>query len=108
MIAILLRIPGSSHLLHGDVDKHAMLWLLTGSIPGVLIGSHDSVRVPERSLRIGFGIVLLLSGIKLVNVPQANIVVAFSLGLLAAVFAIWWLYEHHVRRLRRVSTSEAA
>ena len=68
--AVLLWVAGISHLLHGDVDKHAMAWLLVGSIPGVLIGSHLSIRVPERSLRIGFGIVLLLSGIKLVGAPR--------------------------------------
>ena len=56
--AVLLWVAGTSHLLHGDVDKHAMAWLLVGSIPGVLLGSHLSIRVPERSLRIGFGIVL--------------------------------------------------
>ena len=46
--AVLLWVAGISHLLHGDVDKHAILWLLTGSIPGVLIGSHLSIRVPEQ------------------------------------------------------------
>ncbi len=46
--AVLLWVAGISHLIHGDVDKHAILWLLTGSIPGVLIGSHLSIRVPER------------------------------------------------------------
>ena len=65
--AVLLWVAGISHLLHGDVDKHAIAWLLVGSIPGVLLGSHLSIRVPERPLRIGFGIVLLLSGIKLVE-----------------------------------------
>ena len=70
--AVLLWVAGISHLLHGDVDKHAMAWLLVGSIPGVLIGSHLSIRVPERSLRIAFGVVLMLSGIKLVGTPHAN------------------------------------
>ena len=64
--------PGISHLLHGDVDKHAIAWLLVGSIPGVLIGSNLSIRVPEHALRIGFGVVLVLSGLKLVGVPHAN------------------------------------
>jgi hypothetical protein len=97
--AVLLWVAGISHLLHGDVDKHAMAWLLTGSIPGVLLGSHLSVRVPERSLRIGFGVVLLLSGIKLVGVPQANIVIAVMLGAMAVVLLLWWLYEQRVRRV---------
>ena len=81
--AVLLWVAGISHLLHGDVDKHAILWLLTGSIPGVLIGSHLSIRVPEQGLRIGFGVVLLLSGIKLVGVPQANWVIAIMLGAMS-------------------------
>ncbi|HEX4521045.1 MAG TPA: sulfite exporter TauE/SafE family protein [Gaiellaceae bacterium] len=103
--AVLLWVAGVSHLLHGDVDKHAILWLLTGSIPGVLIGSHLSIRVPERGLRIGFGVVLLLSGLKLVGVPQANWVIAIGLGVSAAVLGLWFLYNV---RLRRLAAQEAA
>jgi len=103
--AVLLWVAGISHLLHGDVDKHAMAWLLVGSIPGVLIGSHLAIRVPERSLRIGFGIVLLLSGMKLVGLPDANYVIASILAVLALALAGWGAYE---LRLRRVSTQEAA
>ena len=103
--AVLLWVAGISHLLHGDVDKHAILWLLTGSIPGVLIGSHLSVRVPEQGLRIGFGVVLLLSGIKLVGVPQANWVIAIMLGVLAVVLGLWLLYNV---RLKRLAAQEAA
>ncbi len=103
--AVLLWVAGVSHLLHGDVDKHAMAWLLVGSIPGVLVGSHLAIRVPERSLRIGFGIVLLLSGIKLVGVPQANYVIASLLGVLALALVGWCV---HQLRVRRVSAQEAA
>jgi uncharacterized membrane protein YfcA len=44
--ALLLWVAGAGHLLHGNVDLHAMAWLLVGSIPGVLLGSHLSIRVP--------------------------------------------------------------
>ena len=60
---------GRGHLLHGNVDLHAMAWLLVGSIPGVLLGSHLSIRVPERAIRTAFAFTLVLSGIKLVGVP---------------------------------------
>ena len=53
--AVLLWVAGTSHLLHGDVDTHAMAWLLVGSIPGVLIGSSLSIKIPERALRVAFG-----------------------------------------------------
>ena len=102
--AALLWVAGISHLLHGDVDTHAMAWLLVGSIPGVLIGSQLSIKVPERALRVAFGAVLVLSGIKIVGTPQANVVIAVALGIFVVVFLVW-----SVRQLlvRRVATSDA-
>ena len=38
----------------------AMGWLLVGSVPGVILGSRLSIRVPERGLRLGFSVVLVL------------------------------------------------
>src|SRR5437667_368181 len=50
--AALLYVAGLGHIIAGNVDMHAVGWLLIGSIPGVLIGSHYSVRVPEGVLRL--------------------------------------------------------
>ena len=97
--AVLLWVAGISHLVHGDVDKHAIAWLLVGSIPGVLIGSHLAIRVPERALRVAFGIVLILSGIKIVGVPHADLVIAISLGVGAAVLAGWLIRRIRLHRL---------
>ncbi len=97
--AVLLWVAGISHLLHGDVDKHAIAWLLVGSIPGVLIGSHLSIRVPERELRIAFGVVLILSGIKIVDVPYSTLVIGVSLCLMAAALAAWLTRQHLLRRI---------
>ena len=95
--ALLLWVAGAGHLLHGNVDLHAMAWLLVGSIPGVLIGSHYSVRVPERALRMAFAFVLILSGIKIVGVPAANtiIVIGLSIGLLGLV--LWGSQQLRLR-----------
>ena len=97
--AALLAVAGVSHLLHGDVDTHAMAWLLVGSIPGVLLGSQMSIKVPERALRVAFGAVLVLSGIKIVGVPQANVVIAVGLGVFALVFLGWSFRQLFVRRV---------
>jgi hypothetical protein len=97
--AVLLWVAGTSHLLHGDVNTHAMAWLLVGSIPGVLIGSNLSIRVPERALRVAFGLVLVLSGIKIVGVPQASLVIAISLGVGVVALAAWGLRALLVRRV---------
>jgi uncharacterized membrane protein YfcA len=87
--ALLLWVAGAGHLLHGNVDLHAMAWLLVGSIPGVLIGSHLSIRVPERALRMAFSLVLILSGIKLVELPAATTIIEVGVALGAIVFLVW-------------------
>ena len=68
--AALLYVAGFGHFIAGNVDMHAVGWLLIGSIPGVLIGSHYSVRIPEAALRLTLANVLAISGLKLVQVPN--------------------------------------
>lgn len=85
--ALLLWVAGAGHLIHGNVDLHAMAWLLVGSIPGVLLGSHYSIRVPERALRMSFAIVLVLSGIKLLEVPFATLIIEITAGVAGLVIA---------------------
>jgi hypothetical protein len=97
--AALLWVAGVSHLAHGDVDHHALAWLLVGSIPGVLLGANLSIRVPERALRVAFGVVLVLSGIKIVDVPQSSIVIAVALGVTLLVVAVWGVRTLLVRRV---------
>jgi uncharacterized membrane protein YfcA len=103
--ALLLWVAGAGHLLHGNVDLHAMAWLLVGSIPGVLIGSNLSIRVPERALRMGFAFVLVLSGIKLVKVPAANTIIIVGAVVALIVFVTWSVV---VLRQRRVPAHDAA
>jgi uncharacterized membrane protein YfcA len=97
--ALLLWIAGAGHLLHGNVDLHAIAWLLVGSIPGVLVGSHLSIRVPDRALRVGFAIVLVLSGVKLVKAPAADTIVEVGAALAALVFIGWGVRSLRTRRL---------
>jgi uncharacterized membrane protein YfcA len=103
--SLLLWVAGAGHLLHGNVDVHAMAWLLIGSIPGVLAGSHLSVRVPERALRVGFAFILILSGIKLVGMPAATLIIEISVAL-GALALLGWL--GHQLRQRRVPSPDAA
>ena len=66
--AILLWAAGISHLVAGDVDLRATGWLALGSIPGVLLTSKLTVRLPDRAVRTALATVLFLSGLKLVGV----------------------------------------
>ena len=92
--AALLWVAGIGHMVAGNVDYHATLWLLTGSIPGVLITSRFTVRLPDVILRVALGTILLLSGLKLLNVPQAQWIllgglIALGLGLTAYGVRAW-------------------
>jgi hypothetical protein len=62
----LLWVAGIGHLVAGNVDLHAVVWLLVGSIPGVLVGSELSVRTSDSRLRVVLAAVLMVSGLKLV------------------------------------------
>jgi uncharacterized membrane protein YfcA len=97
----LLWVAGIGHLVQGHVDVHAMLWLLSGSIPGIWIASRFTVRLPDDALRLGLAGVLALSGVKLVNVPQANWVIAVGFVLGLALF-VPWLFRTHFSRPRPV------
>jgi uncharacterized protein len=87
--AALLWVAGFGHLVQGNVDLHAMAWLLLGSVPGILIASQFTLRIPERALRLALAGVLALSGVKLLNVPASNWVIAIGLTLLFAGLAAW-------------------
>jgi uncharacterized membrane protein YfcA len=88
--AALLWIAGLSHLFHGNVDLGAMAWLLLGSVPGILLGSQMTVKLPDRELRVALATVLLVSGVRLLEPPAtgALMVAVVSAGaalLLASV-----------------------
>jgi uncharacterized protein len=99
--AALLWVAGIGHLVSGNVDLHATAWLLVGSIPGVWISSRFTLHLPQGVLRTALATVLLLSGLKLLNVPQASWIilgglVALALGL-AAYGGRAWLARPRVR-----------
>jgi uncharacterized protein len=101
--AALLWVAGFGHFIAGNVDLGAVGWLLIGSIPGVLLSSQFTVRMPERSLRAALASVLLLSGIKLLDFPHNDVVlVVAAIGVLSG-FVTWGLMYRSGRR-RSVET----
>jgi uncharacterized membrane protein YfcA len=67
--AILLWAAAAAHIVAGNVDFALAGTILLGSVPGVWLGSHWSVRVPVGALRttmavllIGAGLALLIKG----------------------------------------------
>jgi hypothetical protein len=95
--AALLWVAGLGHLAQGNVDLHAMFWLLLGSIPGIWIASHFTVRLPDDALRLALAGVLALSGVKLLNVPEANWVIAGGFVLAVLLFVPWVIRTYFLR-----------
>jgi len=105
--AALLYVAGAGHWLAGNVDLGAVGWLLLGSIPGVLLGGHLTLSIPERPLRVVLATVLGLAGLKLVDVPGAGIAVVVALALgMAALLA--WLGRHSWVRFQRARDGRLA
>jgi uncharacterized protein len=98
--AALLWVAGFGHLVAGNVDLRTMGWLLTGSIPGVLISSQFTLRVPDRALRLGLATVLMLSGVKLIDFPGADYAIAAGAIAAGLCFAVWGLVSRSGRRPR--------
>ena len=61
----LALFAGTGHMLVGNVDFELLLWLLSGSVPGVWIGAKLSARLPQKYLRLGLAFVLATIGLKL-------------------------------------------
>jgi len=91
--AALLWVAGAGHWAAGNVDLGAVGWLLVGSIPGVLIGSQLTVKIPDRAFRGVLAGTLAVSGIKLIDVPgSTEIAIAFlaaGAGALLVLGARW-------------------
>jgi uncharacterized membrane protein YfcA len=82
------------HVLFGDFKLALTLSIVAGAIPGVLAGSLISARSSTGLIRGALSIVLVLSGLKLLNVPTVAIglVLAFALVAGAIVLAVRRLY----------------
>jgi uncharacterized protein len=61
----LTLVAGLGHWVLGSIDWHLLGSLLAGSVPGIVIGSHVSVRLPDAVLRFTLATTLLLIAGKL-------------------------------------------
>jgi uncharacterized membrane protein YfcA len=96
--AILLWAAAIAHIVAGNVDFALAGTILIGSVPGVWIGSHWSVRTPVATLRTVLGVILIGAALGLLSKAGAQIptpvlagVPLLLLAILAAGPAKRWL-----------------
>jgi uncharacterized membrane protein YfcA len=56
----LTLVAGICHWMLGSIDRLLFGTLLAGSLPGIVIGTYFSVRVPDAVLRVTLATTLLL------------------------------------------------
>jgi uncharacterized membrane protein YfcA len=92
--AILLWAAALAHIVGGNVDYGLAGTILLGSVPGVWLGSHWSVRIPVGMLRTTLGIVLIGASLGIASKAGADvpavviIAVPVGLALIAGVTAL--------------------
>ena len=107
--AILLWAAAAAHIVGGNVDWALAGTILLGSVPGVLIGSHWSVRVPIAGLRTMLAIVLVASGLALlskagVSIPP-SVLVAVPVALAVLAYALYMVSSARAERLDRAGAT---
>jgi hypothetical protein len=98
--AIVLWAAGLAHVSAGNVDFGLVGNILIGSIPGVWVGSHWSVRVEPMVLRATLGIVLIGAGLALLIKAGLGIPIAVIVPFPVAVMVLLVVTMVRDRRAR--------
>jgi uncharacterized protein len=108
--AILLWAAGLAHIVAGNVDFALVGTILLGSVPGVWLGSHWSVRVEPAVLRTTLSVVLIGAGLALLIKAGLDLPVAVLIPFPLAVVAVLvvTIVRDRRRAARRLAAAEAA
>jgi uncharacterized membrane protein YfcA len=93
----LVTAAALGHILFGDFRLDLTASLLVGSIPGVYAGAKLSAWAPDAVIRPALLLVLMASGLKLLNV--GNLELAWSLAAVAAAGGAWWVVSRYRGRM---------
>jgi uncharacterized membrane protein YfcA len=94
------------HLLWGEFELGITSSLLIGSVPGVIIGAQISSRAPDHFIRPLLVLVLALTGLKLLDVPNGVLLAILVLALVAGGVA--WFVTRRRARARDAATAASA
>lgn len=104
----LVTAAAIGHLIWGSFEFDLTGSLLLGSIPGVIIGAHMSSRGPDAFIRPVLAVVLVLSGLKLLDAPNESLAVVLAVAVIAGAL-VWFVTRRRVRgpRARSVGSGSA-
>jgi uncharacterized protein len=99
--AILLWAAGLAHIVAGNVDFALVGTILLGSVPGVWLGSHWSVRVEPAVLRTTLAVVLIGAGLALLIKAGLDLPLAVIAPFPVAVIVLMLVTMLRARRAAR-------
>jgi uncharacterized membrane protein YfcA len=99
----LVAAAALGHLLFGHASFDTTTSVLVGAVPGVYIGAHISSRANDRYIRPVLIAVLVISSLKLLNVPNAALLTA---TIAFVVLGATWFPVKAVRDRRAARTGE--
>jgi uncharacterized membrane protein YfcA len=79
--AVLLWAAAIAHIVAGNVDFGLVAAILLGSLPGVWIGSHLSVKLPSGVLRTALGTVMIAAAVALFEKADIELPLAVMLAV---------------------------
>jgi uncharacterized membrane protein YfcA len=95
------------HLLFGSFKLGITSAILIGSIPGVFIGARFSSRAPDYLIRPALIVVLLLSGLKLVTVPNKVLATIAPIVIVSGIGYMLWAWRRARRTLAAHNRGQA-
>lgn len=98
--AIVLWAAAIAHIVAGNVDYALAGTILIGSVPGVWIGSHMSIRLPAGTLRTVLGVVLIGAAMGLgakAGLPIPTSAIA-AVPCILAIIVLWQRFRDRVPR----------
>ena len=105
--AIVLWAAAIAHVIAGNVDYALAGTILIGSVPGVWIGSHMSVRLPAGTLRTVLGVVLIGAAMGLVTKAGVPIPL-WAIAVIPALLAFIVLRQRFQDRVPRAMADTEA
>jgi uncharacterized membrane protein YfcA len=94
------------HVLWGEFELGLTTSLLLGSIPGVIIGAQISSRAPDHFIRPVLVLVLTLTGLKLLDVPNEALLAILVASIVAG--GVVWFVMRRRARARHATTGASA
>jgi uncharacterized protein len=102
--AVTKTVGGYKHWRQRTVDVRLSTWMALGSVPGVWLGSHWSVRVEPAVLRTTLAIVLIGAGLALLIKAGLDLPVMVLVPFPAAVIVllVWTIVREQRARAERL------